>query len=173
VEIDQQRIAKKISYIKEQVTGIKDLLAIKNRQEILSDPPKLKNTGRLIIMDSSIDVSKYLKVWMERKHFRPNPNLQEPLRREALKKINYAAEIVKEKYPYLELYLFGSLIWNNFFTEHSDIDVAVKGLKDKTKFLDLYGLIWDSVLPFNVDVIPLENATDNLRQRIINEGLKL
>ncbi len=101
------------------------------------------------------------------------PNLHEPLRKDALKKANYAAEIVKSKYPGIELFLFGSVIWNNVFTDHSDIDIAVKGLKCSREYLKIYGYICDAVSPFDVDVVLLEEVSENLRQRITEEGLKL
>ncbi|MCL6478761.1 MAG: nucleotidyltransferase domain-containing protein [Peptococcaceae bacterium] len=124
-------------------------------------------------MEMSFNVNDFLDEWRKRNHNNPRPNNNEPLRKEALKKAKLAAEDIKTRYPNMEIYLFGSLIWNYVFTDHSDIDIAIKGLKDKKKYLEIHGRISDVVFPFEVDLVLLEDASDNLRNRIIDEGLKL
>lgn len=68
------------------------------------------------------------------------------------KDIQTAVDILKEE-GCKEIYLFGSLV-NGDFTEKSDVDLAVKGLKKRNFFKILGKLIM--ALDHSVDLVNLE-----------------
>ena len=68
--------------------------------------------------------------------------------------------------------VFGSLAHGAWFHPHSDLDLAVEGLKP--------GMIWrawsaveKAVSEFEIDLIELETASDRLGQRIREQGKEL
>ncbi|NPV80673.1 MAG: nucleotidyltransferase domain-containing protein [Firmicutes bacterium] len=67
--------------------------------------------------------------------------------------------------------LFGSLTRSDRFTPRSDIDLAVEGIDWSTYWRILSKLHRMSV--FNVDLVVLEDADPEFRQRILQEGKDL
>ena len=93
-------------------------------------------------------------------------------RRKAWRLARRAAAFLKQEYGATRVVAFGSLSHGGWFHVHSDLDLAVEGLKP--------GVIWrawcavERVIPgFEVDLIELETATDLLRQRIREQGREL
>jgi predicted nucleotidyltransferase len=89
--------------------------------------------------------------------------------REAAEK---AAKILVEQFDAERVYLIGSLLSEDFFTEYSDIDIAVSGLKADEYFKALNS-IW-GLLPKGIkgiDLIPMEDADEYLRSVILEEGV--
>lgn len=84
-----------------------------------------------------------------------------------------AAQILVEEFGAEQVYLIGSLLSKGAFTEHSDIDIAVSGLKTKIYFKAL-SKIW-GIFPkgMEIDLIPMEDADKYLKSRILKEGVIL
>ena len=80
------------------------------------------------------------------------------------------AEFLGSHYGVKTVYVFGSLIRNKFVHDKSDIDLAVEGLPAREYFSALNDL-WDLVPPgVEIDLVPLEDAHERLRERISKEG---
>ena len=65
-----------------------------------------------------------------------------------------------------EVYTFGSITDPERFTEHSDIDIAVKGIS-KEKSLEVEGMLQDILGDFEYDILFLEE--DDIRKEILNK----
>lgn len=65
-----------------------------------------------------------------------------------------------------EVFLFGSITDHEKFTEHSDIDIAVRGI-DEDKRLTVEGRIADFLGDFEYDIIFLEE--EGVRKEILEK----
>jgi len=91
----------------------------------------------------------------------------------AIEKAREMAKILKGKYKVKEVILFGSLVWRpDFLWEGTDIDLLVKGLKDK-RYFEVLGDISTTSHPFHIDLIPFEKAWPSIKKRALEEGLRL
>lgn len=63
-----------------------------------------------------------------------------------------------------EVYFFGSITNPERFTEHSDIDIAVRGIS-KDKHLEIEGKLEDILGDFEYDILFLEE--DGIREEIL------
>ena len=79
------------------------------------------------------------------------------------KDIKKATEILK-KYGCTEIYIFGSIV-NGRFDENSDIDIAVRGLKDELYFRVLGEL--GMQLSHEIDLLDLDDEQDRFAQFIL------
>ena len=79
-------------------------------------------------------------------------------------------KILKDKYQCQVVYLIGSLARREFH-EHSDIDLVVGGLREE----DYYHALGEisSLSPFPVDLVPLEEANDLIKESIAAEGISM
>ena len=73
---------------------------------------------------------------------------------EAMKKLRPAAEYLYREGA-KEVYLFGSILHPERFTEHSDLDFAVRGL-DEAKHLEIEGKLADLLGDLEFDMLFLE-----------------
>jgi predicted nucleotidyltransferase len=80
--------------------------------------------------------------------------------------IKKASEILK-KHGCIEIYIFGSAA-NGKFNDKSDIDIAVRGLKDEYYFKVLAEL--GNELVYDVDLIDLDDDTNRFAQFILEKG---
>ncbi|GAB4461290.1 MAG: hypothetical protein Kow0070_18700 [Anaerolineales bacterium] len=91
-------------------------------------------------------------------------------RRRALRLARKAAKLLKEKFGAKEVLLFGSLARRGGFTRFSDIDLAVRGVKD-------YLAAMDAVLymspEFKIDLVDLDFCLPALRAEAEREGKPL
>ncbi|CAM3115005.1 nucleotidyltransferase domain-containing protein [Filibacter tadaridae] len=72
----------------------------------------------------------------------------------------------------VKVYLFGS--WaRNEEKQSSDIDIAVESCSQlpPSKWLELHENIEESIIPYNVDIVNLENASSALIQNVKREGV--
>lgn len=67
----------------------------------------------------------------------------------------------------IEVYLFGSITNPERFSEHSDIDIAVKGISEDRR-LDIEGKLEDLLEGFEYDILFLEEEKD-IRKEILNK----
>jgi predicted nucleotidyltransferase len=77
---------------------------------------------------------------------------------------------IKNDLPVDEIYLFGSILRENMFEERSDIDIAIKGLKNESHFFKIWTQI-DIIPNRNVDLLLLEECSFN--NLIIKYSLKI
>ncbi len=73
--------------------------------------------------------------------------------------------ILIRKYHVRKIILIGSLTDKQRFGFHSDIDLCVEGLPDKLYFMAVGELLLEAD-EFNIDIIPLENATPKMKERV-------
>ncbi|MEW6417430.1 MAG: nucleotidyltransferase domain-containing protein [Nitrospirota bacterium] len=84
---------------------------------------------------------------------------------DALRKLGVAVDFLYKEGA-KEVYLFGSITNAERFTEHSDIDIAVRGI-DGEKHLDVEGKLADILCDLEYDILFLEEEKD-IRREIMN-----
>ena len=90
---------------------------------------------------------------------------REDLRRVAIQCIG----VLKDKYKITRVYLIGSLV-KGYVHERSDIDLVVEGLSPDL-YMKALTELWD-ILPSGVELnlIPFEDAFENLKEKSMREG---
>ena len=113
----------------------------------------------------------YRTAWKER--IKEDEKKRLVLFREAGAAAAHAARILIDEFDAQRVYLFGSLLTEEDFTEHSDIDLAVEGLKDESFFKAL-NRVWDA-LPkgMELDLVPMEDADEYVKTKIFSTGVIL
>ncbi len=113
----------------------------------------------------------YRTAWKERSRIDEEKKLK--LFQEAKKTAKYAARILVDEFGAERVYLFGSLLDKDDFAIHSDIDIAVEGLKIELYFKAL-SRIWEG-LPKGVslDLVPVEDADSYIKSKILTAGVIL
>lgn len=74
-------------------------------------------------------------------------------------------KILVEKYDVKKIVLIGSFASQERFGFHSDIDLCVEGLSDNLFFEAVGELLIESE-DFNVDIIPIEDASPEMKEKI-------
>ncbi|MEW6608596.1 MAG: nucleotidyltransferase domain-containing protein [bacterium] len=95
----------------------------------------------------------------------------EESRKRALKEADRIASFLTNEYNVKEVILFGSTLKKGCFSSHSDIDIAVSGLKDKD-LLEAYGEILVNS-SFKVDLILTEKISEKFKQMLKEKGLSI
>ncbi len=110
----------------------------------------------------------YRTAWEER--IKEDEEKRLGLFREARDAAARAARILIDEFDARRVYLFGSLLTSEDFTEHSDIDLAVEGLKDELFFKAL-NRVWNA-LPkgMELDLVPIEDADEYIKAKIFSTG---
>ncbi len=111
---------------------------------------------------TKINITKYKAGWEERARRESAEN--EAARANAIQVAQSLTELLVRNYPVRRVILYGSVIEPGHFKKTSDIDIAVEGLPKKHYFEALALLM--EVSPFEVDLKPLEDVSELLRQRI-------
>ena len=119
-------------------------------------------------MDST-QKKKYVQGWKKREKVKDIK--KEKIAEQAMVKANKIANLLKKEYKVKEVILFGSLAENNFRKE-SDIDIAIVDY-NKKEYLEMFNDVYDIASPFKIDLLPLEDASDTLKKRILMKGVKL
>ena len=83
-----------------------------------------------------------------------------------------AAAYLKKEYSVKKVLLFGSLVQQDFFHDHSDIDIAVEGLPEKY-YYKAVSEIMDLVQDFTIDIVDLNACKPGLKKRILQDGIEL
>lgn len=107
----------------------------------------------------------YLAYW--RKKRAEKEKLNSRLESEAKSELHKIISVLAEKYKVRRIILFGSLKTGEF-TETSDIDIAVEGIKDEDFFSALAAV--NRVSRFSVDLKPLEDLEPNFRLQVCMKG---
>ncbi|MBI5639474.1 MAG: nucleotidyltransferase domain-containing protein [Nitrospirae bacterium] len=74
-------------------------------------------------------------------------------------------DILIREYHVKKIVLIGSLADESSFGFHSDIDLCVEGLSDK-RYFEAVGKLISETGEFDIDIIPIENASPKMRDRI-------
>ncbi len=90
-------------------------------------------------------------------------------RKELLQKVINTLKEMAKRYGLSEAFVFGSIVKEKKFSEDSDLDVAVLGLKGEL-FLKFMAEI-SSIIGRDVDVIELERC--RFAKRILKEGIRV
>ncbi|GEA17284.1 nucleotidyltransferase family protein [Moorella sp. E306M] len=91
---------------------------------------------------------------------------------EAQARARAVAKWLKEKYGVDEVYLFGSLAWGGF-NSHSDIDMLIRGFKDKEHYWQMQVQAENIAGPFELNLLCEEEAPESLRRKVAEKGVKL
>ena len=120
-------------------------------------------------MENRSYYGKYITPWNERlkRERLDRKKRAERARAVALK----CAEVLAERYGVDKVYLIGSAVGGERFHDRSDIDLVVEGLPPK-KHIAALNDIWDIVSEgdFEVDLIPFEDASVRMKNRVISDG---
>lgn len=117
----------------------------------------------------AIEIIKFdTSIWQKRMQMQ-DIKLEETRKEVLAYTINFL-NTIKENLLVDEIYLFGSILRENMFEENSDIDIAVKGLKDSKHFFRIWTQL--DVIPLrNIDLLELEEC--NFKELVIKYGLKI
>lgn len=94
------------------------------------------------------------------------------LEQQRIEMLNKTIEVLKSYFSGIiieELYITGSLLVSGKYYEHSDIDIAIKGLPIDMMYKTIFEL--EEMLNRKVEIIELENCI--FKEKIIKTGLKL
>ncbi len=115
-------------------------------------------------------LSKYRSGWRE---FRKQKERQQSRRySRAMDQARRAALHLKKNYG-CKVILFGSLLREDGFMEHSDIDIAVSGLNPKVNFWEMHSEVVDILTPFDLDLMELEKTDPELKNFILKGEMEL
>lgn len=90
----------------------------------------------------------------------------------ALRKAKDCAEVLKKEFGATRVILYGSVLHPDIFTLHSDIDLAVEGVKESEFYYA--GARVDAVAgDIPVDLTPLEDTKPYILKSIEEEGIIL
>ncbi|MGC8977483.1 MAG: nucleotidyltransferase family protein [Candidatus Ratteibacteria bacterium] len=91
-------------------------------------------------------------------------------RKDELRKLaEKIAQLMKEKYKVKRIFLIGSLV-KGYVHERSDIDLVVEGLAPEL-YIKALTEAFDNLPPgVELNLIPLEDAFESLREKVLKEG---
>ena len=114
---------------------------------------------------NSVNIQK-VKEFLNRKHQARNRELHKHFET-AWKDFEIITEMIKNKYNPNRIYQWGSLLDENKFSEISDIDIAVEGIKSSEDFFALYGEATE-MTEFQLDIVEMEKIipehADSIKQ---------
>lgn len=90
-----------------------------------------------------------------------------------LRRVQKAAEVLKNQFGARRVLLFGSLAQPFWFKEDSDVDLAVEGLKSGKDYWEAWQMVEEIIGDRLVDFIEIEAAGQSLRQAIQRYGAEL
>lgn len=127
--------------------------------------------NRMLIKYKKVEIMDYIATWKKRIEHDEEKRLARL--KDARNAASRAALILADEFGAEGVYLFGSLVTEEDFSFHSDIDMAVTGLVVDRYFKAL-SRIWE-VLPKGVelDLVPLEDADEYLKSKILKTGIAL
>lgn len=117
-----------------------------------------------------MDYSPYLTGLKKRKA--EHETALEVRRRKAFEAATQIAFMLRRDFGVMEVYLFGSTTQTGEFHEHSDIDLAVKGLPARDYFHAVAKAL-SLGKEFSVDLLDLSRCRPELRSAIAKKGIVL
>lgn len=92
------------------------------------------------------------------------------LRLDAINEAYRLAALLKERFRFESLYIYGSIL-SDHFSRQSDIDMIIKGLNVKDFFKAHAFLIKQS--SYTVDLKPFEDLSADFREKVLAGGIKI
>ncbi|MBI4687327.1 MAG: hypothetical protein HY756_06055 [Nitrospirae bacterium] len=92
------------------------------------------------------------------------------LRKSALAEAQRLVLLLRERFHFESIYIYGSIITDKFMF-HSDIDMVIKGLPVRDFFKAHALLIKES--GFSIDLKPFEELSKDFKEKILTEGVKI
>jgi len=89
-----------------------------------------------------------------------------------LKLIEESAKILKSRFSVKRVVLFGSLAHKSWFSDKSDVDLAVEGLASD-QYWEAWRAVEEIIKERSVDLIELEYAKESLKRDIQDYGVEL
>jgi predicted nucleotidyltransferase len=89
-----------------------------------------------------------------------------------LERVRLVAAALKASFGARRVILFGSLAHGAWFTAHSDVDLAVDGLR-KDSYWEAWRVVEQFIPDRSVDLVELDTAKPSLRQSIETDGVEL
>ena len=120
-------------------------------------------------MVKPVDISQY--VFGHKERFKSEDLKREKFHYEAMYKAKQISEELLRTFHGIEVYLFGSLT-TDFYELTSDIDLAIKGLREEDYFKALK-IAEGIAAPISVDLVQVEYAPETLRKNIERAGVRL
>ncbi|HIC90842.1 MAG TPA: DNA polymerase subunit beta [Syntrophaceae bacterium] len=102
----------------------------------------------------SKDYAIYVVAWQKR--LASEEQERKKLREEAYQVARHGARLLKDKFGVKKVYLFGSLLSDDFFWELSDIDLLIEGLSSRKYFQAVSKL--QDLSSFKIDLIMKEDC---------------
>jgi uncharacterized protein len=96
----------------------------------------------------------------------------EKVRERLLALARSAADMLKCRYGVHRVILIGSLVREESFYAHSDVDLAVEGLSGDD-YWEAWAKVEEIIVDRPVDLIEMESAGDSLRRSILRYGMEL
>ena len=93
-------------------------------------------------------------------------------RKQILKKVIKAADALKARFGTRRIILFGSLAHEAWFTQRTDVDLAVEGLSGDD-YWQAWKLAEEVISDLPVELIDLDIASESLRSAIQRTGIEL
>lgn len=95
---------------------------------------------------------------------------QKRLREDAVAEARRLASILKKRFKFESVYIYGSILTDNF-RSHSDIDMVITGLPENEFFKAHALLIKESY--YKIDLKPFEDLSDDFRKKVLTGGMKI
>lgn len=83
--------------------------------------------------------------------------------------LQQAAQMVRQFFPREKAFFFGSSLREERFY---DVDIAIEGVQEKEKLLDLKEAFLDSDFPRPVDVVDFDAADEDFRDYVLSQETK-
>lgn len=115
------------------------------------------------------EIETYVNHW--KRHLDSIENARVVLFKKALDDAAKIAGYLRERYGCGEIYLIGSVLEKERFSEKSDIDLVVKGFP-RDRYFYILAEIRD-ITDFSIDIIPYEDANELIRDTVVKEGKSL
>lgn len=122
-------------------------------------------------MPKKVNYEPYILYWRDRL------TKEKPLNQERaklmLKLARNCAGILKNEFVVKKVYLIGSVLYSEALNKWSDIDLVVEGLGPR-KYFDVFSrLVQELPDEIRLDIIPYEDANQQLKKVILEEGVLL
>ncbi len=112
------------------------------------------------------------EVWRKYKPTQARPDKANDRHRLALDVAGKAAAILRRDFQAKRVLAFGSLADQQFFTQWSDIDLAVSGIKSE-QFYRAVAAVTGFNAEFKIDLVDLEDCSSGLRSAVEAEGFEI
>ncbi len=114
--------------------------------------------------------ASYVEAWKSRWEADRAEDLR--LAREARSLVPRLADHLRKAHGARRVFLFGSLAEGRFH-RGSDIDLAAEGLAPGAVLYRAGAELDDLAAPFRVDLVPLEDAVEPLRRKVLEHGVEV